>query len=1090
MKNLRVWQLLLCILIGIQGSAFGQATGASLRGEITDPTGAAVRSAVVSVVNVNTGLKLQVTSNSEGDYILPAIPPGDYRLEVNGAGFKAYEQSGIHLAVGESATANVHLVTGTVTQTVSVNANAELINTTTPEISQTISSASIQALPLNGRDPGSLVQLSPGTINVLNTAAGFRQGLTVLPTAQAASTNGGKQGSTYYMLDGAPNNDVYMGLAGPFPNPDATQEFTAVTNNFSAQYGFSAGGVVLIQTRSGANKFHGDIFEFVRNQDFNAADYFTKVVNTLKRNQFGGSIGGPILHNKLFFFFNYQGTREVASATPAFAASFTPAMLAGDFSALLPNTPIYDPTTGKPFPGNIIPQDRINQDALKLARLFPVSPSGTGAFYIPEPSTSDKYDEFTGRMDYDITPSNRLFARWYSNFYSVPGNGENGNLITSFAGDQIHYIDAIVSDTWTINPSTINIANVYEMNEEQRQTPTMNTCLSQFAKGLVGLPGECDLQGLYVSGVGGSGEYIYQSSGSNPRSSRGLDDKLITTIGKHTLAMGGTVQRNYDATVSPWEAVPQMEFYGAATGVGLADMVLGDASYFAQGAGDYGAEHQYQTAAFIQDEYQVLPNLTIDAGIRWEPDLAPSIVNGRAAAYIPGEQSTRFPNAPKGLVFPGDHGVTSGIYASKYNVFEPRIGFAWQPKDLPNTSVRGAFGLFREVLPMSNLNHITQDAPFSPTYQYTSAYTGYAGGGVLQKPITFDNPWSSPGVNFPGGKSPFPPFASLTYVPPSNVEFASPVGSLVTFSTAWKTPMMQSWNLSVSQQVGRSVAFQVIYVGSETEHDVVQVDRNPGIYANKGTRQNPQFSQILTSVPEGTSSFNALEAHIQKSMSHGLQFGSSFTWEKVMDDSSSSSLTFDTGDGVTDPFNIGANRGESDLNIPVTSVTNFIYDAPSLRHSNPFVRDVFGGWSVSGILTLQEGTPFTVYWTASANNSGAGVYADRASLTGAPVNLKQGNRSNWLKHYYNTAAFEANAPGTFGDSARNMLRGPGYSNLDMGLMKNWSFARRYRLQFRWEAFNALNHVNFNNPNNTASNGSAITSDRGPRLMQGALKLYF
>lgn len=223
MRRIRICQLLLGILTVMPCSAFGQATGASLRGEVTDQTRAAIPNAAVSIVNVNTGLKLETKSNSSGGYVLPAIPPGNYRLVVNGSGFKTYEQSGIQLAIGESATANVRLVTGTVTQTVSVNANAELINTTTPEISQTISSTSIQALPLNGRDPGSLVQLSPGTINVLNTAAGFRQGLTVLPTAQAASTNGGKQGSTYYMLDGAPNNDVYMGLAGPFPNPDATQ---------------------------------------------------------------------------------------------------------------------------------------------------------------------------------------------------------------------------------------------------------------------------------------------------------------------------------------------------------------------------------------------------------------------------------------------------------------------------------------------------------------------------------------------------------------------------------------------------------------------------------------------------------------------------------------------------------------------------------------------------------------------------------------------------------------------------------------------------------------------------------------------------
>lgn len=1090
------YRLLAILFLVLPCLVSAQSNNASLTGVVDDPSNAVIAEAQVMAINSETGVKTATTSDSAGMYVIPDLAPGKYRVEVDKQGFKSIVEPGLTLHVQDALQINFHMALGSMSESVTVSGDQSNIDTTSAAISQVIDKTSVEELPLNGRDPASLVLLSPGTTNITLTGAGYVQSFSGFAGAQGASSNGGKQGSTYYMLDGAPNNDTYQSLAAPFPNADATQEFKVVTNNFDAQYGFSPSAVVSIQTRTGTNSLHGEIFEFLRNQDLDAANYFTKQVDTLKRNQFGASVGGPVLRGKLFYFGNYQGTREVYANSAQYDASLTPAMLDGDFSALLPGTPIYDPTTGKPFPGNIIPKGRLDQAALNLAKTFPVATSPDGAFYVAQPKTGDSYNEATGRLDYDPNASNRVSLRYFSNFFLQPGVTGNGNLFASTPEERTHYLNLLISDTWTVNSTTVNTANAYQSTENALEIPDQKDssgkpiCLSRYVSAIIEPNGDCNIQGLYISGVNGSGEYIYQINNAVRRSTRGFGDTLIKTLGPHMLTAGGVFLRNFDQDSSDWESIAQFEFYGAATGVGLADYVLGDSSYFTQGGGEYGNVHGNQLALFVQDQYRVRPNLSLSAGVRWEPYTPPAIEAGRAASYIPGEQSRAYANAPIGAVFAGDPGVSNSIMPSDYKVFQPRLGIAWQPKRLPNTSIRTAFGLFSEPLPLSNYNHIYDNAPFSPTYSFNSDYTGYAGGGINNYLITFDDPWGSSG--FPGGKSPFPPFSAATYKPSNNVAFGLPLSNIVSFSPSFQPPTVQSWNFSVSQQLRNDLTLEVAYVGTEIYHDVIQNEENPGIFSNGGTRRNAQFSSVQLNESRGTASYNALQAHVQKNMSHGFQAGSSFTWARTIDDNSHSSVTFSTH-SIANPFNLRANRGESDLNIPLISVTNFVYTTPSLKKLNKLMNYALSGWEVSGIVTFQAGTPFSVLWTSNGNNSGADVYSDRADLTGAPLNVKQGGRSNWLKHYYNTAAFRINAPGTFGNSPRNMLHGPGFSSADMGFSKNWTYAERYRLQFRCDMFNAFNHTSFGNPSNTASNSTGqinSTGPIGPRLMQGAVKLYF
>jgi hypothetical protein len=409
--------------------AFGQGTSASLTGQITDATGAAVTGATVTAKNTGTNLAQTSTSNAEGVYTIAPLPPGNYTLTVEAKGFARYVQQGIVLGANISATQDVSLKTGSIQETVTVTENAELINTTTAELGTTVNEAAITQLPLNGRDPSSLVLLAPGITGVTQPGGqgggmggqpGVQTGFS-FPTETGASASGGRQGSTYYILDGVPNVDNYIQLAAPFPNADATQEFRVISNNFNALYGFAPGAVVSIETKSGTNKFHGGAFEFLRNKALNASDYFSHGVDPLRRNQFGGYVGGPILKDKLFGFFNYQGTRLNQSAAGNQTHTPTAAMLAGDFSGISTTlcsfAPKSDTPAGCPFAtvggkANQVDPALFNQAAVTIATTgLPLGQQPDGTVFYPGGATIQSYNEYTARLDFNISNRQRLSLR-------------------------------------------------------------------------------------------------------------------------------------------------------------------------------------------------------------------------------------------------------------------------------------------------------------------------------------------------------------------------------------------------------------------------------------------------------------------------------------------------------------------------------------------------------------------------------------------------------------------------------------------------------------------------------------------------------
>ena len=671
-------------------------------------------------------------------------------------------------------------------------------------------------------------------------------------------------------------------------------------------------------------------------------------------------------------------------------------------------------------------------------------------------------------------------------------NGQNGT-----------YLNLVVGHSWTISPTLLNSATLswaelnYSTGTVERDASGQPICLSRYIA--VSDPaGSCYISGLtaFSGNVlygGGLGFTAFTGSPNDThRRYWWFTDTVTKTAGKHTITAGADIMHRYGSEFYGGSTNPIVDVNGEYTGFPLLDYLLGYVATFSQGAGESGSESGWMFGVYGQDQWRVASNVTLTAGLRWDPNIALAIKNGRAAAFRPGQQSTRYPNAPLGLVFPGDAGVGEGLMPTTYGYFKPRIGIAWQPR--ASTSVRAGFGMFTTPLEDAFYNRMWDAAPFAPSYTLNGAFdVTQTGNTTANVPLSFDTPWATLAAT--GGQSPFPPFASSSTVPASGVSFApfAPVAIPGTFANNFHLGLTQSWNLSVEQQFTQTLAGHFAYVASQSYHQATTVEQNPGIFANGGARTlYPNFSSIIQVQDGATAAYQSLQAGFEQRMKYGLQVQSNFTFSHTTDVGGSGDPSFESS--VSDPFSIGHDRGDSSLNYPIVWVTNGIYQAPALRNHNALVKNILGGWEVSALYTLQSGPPFTVNGGNGNNNSGFQVGQDRADLTGKPILVRQGSKQNWINQYFSTDAFTQNAAGTPGDPEKFLLQEAPISTMDAAVMKNWNYRERYKLQFRWEAFNALNHPSFGQPdsNPTDSNFGQITGIGviAPRVMQGALKLTF
>ena len=1169
------------LFLGIASSGivvFGQGTNGSLTGLVSDPAGASVSGASVTLTNVDTNYPQSVTTDNTGVYLFKLVPPGNYALRIAAPGFAPYVQTGIVINANANATQNVALKVSTANAVVTVTANTELINTTTSELGITINEASVTELPLNGRDPSTLALLAPGMVDAGKAGVMWAQAGFSFPGESAASANGGRVGSTYYMLDGVSNMDNYLGSNSPTPNPDATQEFRLISNNFSAAYGFSTGGVVSMATRSGTNRWHGGLFEFLRNQDLNARNWSNHTLDPLKRNQFGGYVGGPVLKDKLFFFFNYQGTRANFGAGASNNQTQTPTlqMLNGDFSGLVDYAVANNSGCGSGYTGpqtlscgwlngpfrfaNGKPNQligaldpvavQVTNDGLPghtTAATGTAAPSGVGQnlagqMFYSSAGLKNNLDEYTARVDYDLSKSQRLTVRSYIDKFVQPSGDVPGNVLsvlnlTNWSetfGENMWYFNEIAQHTWTVNASTVNTATVLWTQQSAHNGAAVvdhsgkNMCWSRYIS--INEP-SCYMEGAYFGTANGG----WTEPSNEVRSTEGFSDTLIKTIGRHNVSVGIELQHQRAVeNASNYPANAIISFGSGYTGNGLADWLLGYMSSFEQGAGELADIQGWQIEPYVNDEFRVKPGLTLTLGLRWAPDIAPVSVGGRGSAFVAGQQSTRFSASPVGLVFPGDQGVNDALRSSSMYFFEPRIGVAFQPESMPHTVFHAAFGMFSGPVPYSNYNHVVDIAPFAPALAPAapSNVPICSSGGVTAKctpnsgqSITgydnFHNPWatSSFGTN---GVSPFPPFASISYKPPANSPIPGPVYEQASFARSFRAGMTQAWNASVEEQLSNVMAFRLAYVGSESYHQSYVQDDNFAGYsyctsftspscpspalASKPVAPYSNFSGILEYDSGATANYQSLQFVVERRMAHGLQAQSSFTWQKTIDVASAANIAA-SQNGIDNPRNLNWSRGISNASIPLNWVTNFIYRSPDFRGQNLLLREAVGGWELSPIATWQSGAPFNIGSGSSQAAYGepgygggclqfcAGDRADR--VPGVPLRVRQGGRAQWIKQYFNPAAFTARHDGTFGDSARNLIYGPPGFNVDASLMKNWAIRERYQLQFRFELFNAFNHPIMSTPDMTPTDSTfgQINGGRGAvanvsRVGQAALKFTF
>src|SRR6185437_1328181 len=690
-----LWGIALFLLVN--ALAFAQGGRATINGTVTDSSGAVIAGAQISIKSAQTGQVTTATTMAEGNYTIPFVSVGTYDITVSQPGFTPETRTGVTVTTDQVATVSFTLKPGAVSSAVEVKSEGLEINTTNGAIGEVINEKSIVELPLNGRNPAELVFTVPGAVNGAAISGIALPGVgSGFPTQETgASVNGSRMGGVYYQLDGVTHMDNYFQTANPFPNSDATQEFRVITNNFDAQYGFASGAVVSIATKSGTNEWHGEAFEFLRNNAFNAADFFTHQADPLKRNQFGGSIGGPILHNKLFIFGNIQQTIEHESLSGSGTSVPNNKMLNGDFRDV--SVQLIDPTTKQPYPNNQIPVSQFDPITQKLLKYLPRTGDPAGNIITTGQNQINDAREYTLKADYYLSSTNRLSGRYFYDNFDRPGFNGNGDLAIAQRSGTARSDNVSVNEVWTIRP---NMTNDFTFGYNRINSGALPAIVDSSGKPLspssLGAQIPSPTQYPTVGLIATNGFWISGVPVVQQRHNWIANDTISINKGIHQIMAGVNIQTQYSFENATWGADPLIWMTGGITGNSFADFMLGDLTSYEQSGGEYNRLHGINFASFVQDSIKLKPNLTINVGVRWEPQFAPRYEQDKLAVFSPGQQSTLFPNAPPGLVYAGDAGVPKGGWNPDWSAFGPRLSIAWQPKALPNTSFRTAFGMFEQ----------------------------------------------------------------------------------------------------------------------------------------------------------------------------------------------------------------------------------------------------------------------------------------------------------------------------------------------------------------------------------------------------------
>ena len=1111
-----------CALVWAQGTA-------QISGTVVDASGARLPGAEVTATQTATGLVRTVVSNETGSYALPSLPTGPYKLEVSLPGFRTFVQTGIVLEVNGSPVFNVTLDVGQVTQTVEVEANAALVETRNVGVGQLMETRQILELPLNGRNVTDLITLS-GAATTPPDGSSSRS----MSGQQNIRVAGGLSGSIRYGLDGALHSNPYDNLSLPLPFPDALQEFKVETSALSASAGGASGAQASAVTKSGTNEFHGDLFEFVRNDLFNATAYFAavnpqtheKVHSTLKRHQFGGTAGGPIVKNKLFFFGGYQGTtiRQDPADTQAFVP--TPAMMAGDFTAITSpacgravTLRATDGVDGTPtgFANNRINPALFNPVAVNLTRRLPAAQNDCGLVTYGTPNKeNDK--QVIGRVDYQLNPKHSIMGRvLFTNLdRPVPYELTPDNVLTVSRGGRTERASSYaIGDTWLVGPLTVasvrlaaNYTDVQRLGAQMFNMADLG--VKNFYTGYQPKYSTTNVTSGFNLGGGTENDSSLRTFSSS------LNADVSLTRGTHQFGVGGSLIFWDSNSLGNVFSPGVFTFNGTRTGLGLADFLTGRMTTFRQASPNFNRARKYSPALYITDSWKTTRKLTLNYGVRWDPDVpeilkAGSVQDFSEARRAAGIQSTVYKNAPLGFYYPGDPGHP-GKRGREINwwTFAPRLGFAYDLKGDGKTSVRGSAGIGYDSLNIQA--HLWTS--ISPPFNYDV---------TVQNPM-YDDPWAV----YPGG-NPFPA------VYDTNARY-TPFGGYTVMPHHLDPSQAQSWNLSLQRQLGNDFIVSASYLGNHVVHMLMTAPLNPGIYfpgnadasgrcfaqgytftttpnAVCSANNNVDSRRILSLVDfqktgrlvgalaeyqsVGKMSYHGMLLDMRKRASRGVTLSANYTWSHCLS-SDEDTLNGNLYDSLnTYIFVNDRDRGITNCTSDRRHLANLTAVAQMPRFTNNTLRLVASGWQLAPIYRISSGRPLSILagpgvdsarnGTASASQPAdqvlANVYGDTSGRPG----------TNW----FNIAAFAAPPTGRLGNMKPRTVYGPKAWSFDVALSRGFQLREMQRLDFRVEAYNLTNSFrpdySMQTGLNTSQNNQlfgVIRAAQDPRILQFALKYVF
>ena len=1094
-------------LIFLSASAiFGQAVAiGSVSGTVADQSGSYVPGATVNMTETDKGTVHTVTTTSEGRYTFNNLPTGPYRLDAQAKGFKNYVQTGIVLQVAENLTQNIALQVGALTETVEVTAGASMVETRDSSISQVIETQRIMDLPLNGRNLTTLLMISGVATGTMTLNGGDLTGNKNMGGSNGSgqfSVAGGSANGLNYLLDGGDNNDSFSNVNMPIPFPDAVQEFSVQTNGLPAQYGLHPGGVVNIVTKSGANALHGDLFEFLRNGDLNARQAGTPLRDTLKRSQFGGVAGGRIIKDKLFFFGGYQGTRQRSDPASQIAYTPTAATLAGDFSVAdgsnksggcLATARALKDASGVLYPNNQIPKTTFDAAGLKLASTYlPLATDPCGKVFFGY-LTNNPDDQVIGRIDYNVSSKQQFFGRYFIYQYKAISLFDGHNALpTGTPGNEQRSMTMTIGDTYTISPTMVNSfhATFDRRRNNRASAANLFSPVDLGVNMFINYPHYTQLSVSGYSGGGfnvGCGTCAFSNFNINTYQ---LADDFTIMRGKHQIAFGFHGRKDQFNSFNHQQSNGQWTFNGSTSGDGLADLLIGRFSNLTDGNVISDYLRQTVVAAYVQDAIKPTSHLSINIGVRWEPSVPAYDKQGRGnqfsyPLFLQNWHSSVYPSAPAGLIFTGDSENHYGkaLTAAHWATFSPRLGIVWDPNGDGKQTIRASFGLMHDTTELFYPERWTTNAPYVSSLTLTS--------GQFSNPFaSYVSPTGKPGDPFPGAA-----------VFPAGGAYISVPGNL-------KVTYMMQWNVSYQRQLAKDWMVTANYLGNASRHIWGSTDINYSIptagasTSNTNARRltsllNPTTGQYYGNIQQSDDGANAeyhgLLMKAEKRMGHHFALHTTYAYSHCV-----SSWDFAgelAGTIYQNPLNRATGeRGNCGYDHRHSFTTSLVALSPGFGGGS--ARFITKDWQVSPIISMFTGNPIQI--TDGKDISLSGQNLDRPNVIlpdqvyGAPKTVLQ---------YLNPAAFQCAGSnsactvfsGQFGNLGRNSLYGPGQRNFDIAVSRQFQMRERFKMEFRSDFFNILNHANWNNPVSSLSSAATfgqITTFGAPRIIQMAMKLYF